>query len=400
MSANPSVLLSLPMFPFDPANGAAQSQRTTAEMLAAQGFPVRVVSNTVSARGKGLASEGRGPVEALRAHGIEPGIVERPRRFEFTRAGVKFEVLDTGTAGVNEWEKTYGRLFTSRLEAAIDTFRPDILLSFTASANDRARRGYAKRKGARSVFALRHSQHFDRDLLQSMDAILTPSQFTTDQCRAVSGVDSTPLPMPLDWDEVKSEERDPIFFLVVNPGVEKGLMVTVRLAEELGRRRPDIPLLIVESRSGAGHLVKAAAAGGFDLARHENIMISGPVAAPKHLFTPAKVLLMPSLDEQGGRTAAEALVNGVPPIVSNRGGLPETVGAGGIVAALPDWISTALQVPVEAEVVEPWLALIERFEDDAEFLAQWSARAEAEAHRFHPSRLAPLYGDFFRAAAR
>lgn len=400
MSVNPRVLVSLPMFPFDPANGAAQSQRITAEMLSGQGFAVRVIANTVSARGKGHASGETDPLSAIRAQGIEPAILDRPRRFEFTRAGVAFEILDTGTAGVIDWEKPHGRAFTSRLEAAIDAFHPDILFTFTASPNDRGRNGYARRKGARIVFALRHSQYFDAALLRTMDTIMTPCQFTTDQCLAVSGLPSTPMPVPLDWDLVLSEERDPIFSLIVNPGIEKGLMLIVRLADELGKRRPDIPLLIVESRSGTGHLLKAAAAGGIDLAQHENIMISGPVAAPKHLFTPAKVLLMPSLDEQAGRTAAEALVNGVPPIVSNRGGLAETAGDGGIVVDIPEPITTALKVPVETSVIEPWLALIERFEDDAAFLAEWSKRARASADRFHPSRLAPLYADFFRQAAR
>lgn len=400
MSAEPRVLLSLPMFPFDPANGAAQSQRTTAEMLARQGFPVHVVANTVSARGRGHASDAIDPIESLRLHGVQAAVADRPRRFEFTREGVSFEVLDTGHAGVADWERAHGRAFTARFEAAVDTFRPDLLFSFTASPNDRARHAYARRKGARIVFALRHSQYFDRDLLRTMDSIMTPCQFTTDQCLAASGAISTPLPMPLDWDQVESEERDPIFFLIVNPGMEKGLMLIVRLADALGKRRPDIPLLIVESRSGAGHLLKAAAAGGLDLAKHENIMISGPVAAPKHLFAPTKVLLMPSLDEQGGRTAAEALVNGVPPVVSNRGGLAETAGDGGIVVDIPESITTALKVPVDTAVVEPWLALIERFEDDAAFLADWSARARASAERFHPSRLAPLYAEFFRNAAR
>ncbi len=400
MSTNPRVLLSLPMFPFDAANGAAQSQRTIAEMLSGQGFPVRVVANTVSARGKGHASGQIDPLSALRANGIEPTILDRPRRFHFIRAGVDFEVVDTGPAGVADWEKAHGRAFSARLEGAIDSFHPDTVFAFTASANDRARNGYARRKGARIVFALRHSQHLDPALLRTMDTILTPCQYTTDQCLAVSGLASTPMPVPLDWDQVRSEERDPIFFLIVNPGLEKGLMLIVRLADELGKRRPDIPLLIVESRSGTGHLLKAAAAGGIDLAKHENIMISGPVAAPKHLFTPAKVLLMPSLDEQAGRTAAEALVNGVPPIVSNRGGLAETAGDGGLVVDIPESITTALRVPVERSVIEPWLALIERFEDDAAYLAEWSERAHASAHRFHPSRLAPLYADFFRQAAR
>lgn len=43
----------------------------------------------------------------------------------------------------------------------------------------------------------------------------------------------------------------------------------------------------------------------------------------------ARVVLMPSLwEESFGRVAAEAMANGIPVLSSDRGALPETVGAG------------------------------------------------------------------------
>ncbi len=69
---------------------------------------------------------------------------------------------------------------------------------------------------------------------------------------------------------------------------------------------------------------------------------------------------MPSVwEEPAGRVAAEALANGLPPIVSDRGGLPEICGAGGFVQPLPADLTVETRTPVAIAAVEPWLAVIQ-----------------------------------------
>ena len=54
------------------------------------------------------------------------------------------------------------------------------------------------------------------------------------------------------------------------------------------------------------------------------------------------------------------MVNGIPPIVSNRGALPDVIkgdatsGGGGLVRPVPDWMTPAgTRIPSEQEI-EPW----------------------------------------------
>jgi len=75
----------------------------------------------------------------------------------------------------------------------------------------------------------------------------------------------------------------------------------------------------------------AAQAGGFDLHRHENIMFSPPVPKPSDTCAPTRVLLAPSVEDPLGRVPCEALVNGIPPPVSDRGDLPEAGNGAGFV---------------------------------------------------------------------
>ena len=109
----------------------------------------------------------------------------------------------------------------------------------------------------------------------------------------------------------------------VNPTPRKGALLFARLADMLGSRRPDIPILVVQSAAGAGGL---NAIHGLDFGRYPHIMAAPATPRPADFFGLTRILLVPSVfREPFGRVAAEALINGIPPLVSDRGALPETV---------------------------------------------------------------------------
>ncbi len=63
---------------------------------------------------------------------------------------------------------------------------------------------------------------------------------------------------------------------------------------------------------------------------------------------------MPSLWwENQPLIAIEAMINGIPVIGSDRGGIPETLGAAGFCLPLPDRLTPASQVVPAADEVEP-----------------------------------------------
>jgi glycosyltransferase involved in cell wall biosynthesis len=276
-------------------------------------------------------------------------------------------------------------------------FRPDLVFAFGGFPGERRRYQRARRQGAKVVFALRNSQYLaGADFLREMDSILTPSQFLTDFYREATGVDSQPMPTPLEHEDVISDVHDPIFFTMINPSRQKGVMLLARLAEDLSVQRPDIPLLVVESRGSAGELVQAGLSGGFDLRRHENIMISPALAQPKEIYQATRALLVPSLGiEAAGRVVAEALVNGIPPLVSDRGGLPETCNGAGFQFPVPPEIGQDYPCPVSSVVARSWVDCIVRLEDDAEHWKAESARAREAGKIYLRENLAPRYVNHF-----
>lgn len=330
---------------------------------------------------------------------VHPGRTKsrvRPE-YEFVDRGVHYRLLDTGDRGMLDWEKIHGKQFDVMFDQELTSFRPDLVFGYGGRPAEARRFERARRQGARNVFALRNEGYLSgREFLSQMDSILTPSEFLSHFYRTAIGIESTPLPIPIEPADALAEDRDPIFFTMINPSPEKGLMVLARLAEELSTERPDIPLLVVESRGSGGKLVQAGLAGGFDLRRHENLMLSPPMAQPKEIYVPTRALLAPSLwQEASGRVAAEAIVNGIPPLVSDRGGLPETCNGAGFYLPIPPEITPRHPVPVSPQVVEPWIELITRLADDEEFYAQESQRALEAGKMYLPENLAPRYVDYF-----
>jgi glycosyltransferase involved in cell wall biosynthesis len=396
-------LLVLPQLPQDPASGAARSTRTMCEMLAAAGAEVRAVATTASERA-GHAD----PAAFLRGLTIEPQVHPHGKakskdgrpELEFDDRGIHYHLLDVGRRDMHAWQKILGAQFDRIFDQELLAFRPDVLIAFGGLPGDIRRYERARRQGVKIVFSLRNEGYLGKaggELLGSVDGILTPSQYLTGLYRSVLGIESTPLPLPMELEDIVAPEKDPIFFTMINPSPEKGLMVMARFAEELSLRRGDIPLMIIESRGSAGRMVEAGMLAGFDLRRHDNIMMAPPMSQPKDIYQATRALLAPSLwQEPAGRVAAEALLNGIPPLVSDRGGLPETCNGAGFYLPIPPEITPRQAMPVPAHVVEPWVELVIRLESDPEFYREESARALAAGAIYRPENLAPRYVEYFR----
>jgi len=137
------------------------------------------------------------------------------------------------------------------------------------------------------------------------------------------GLISTPIESPIDWAQVVAPSEARAFVTFVNPTLRKGAMLFARLADMLGSRRPDIPVLVVQSGQSAGGLNSIP---GIDFSKYPQIMAAPAVATPAEYFALTKILLVPSLTESFGRAAAEAMINAIPPVVSDRWNLPNVVG--------------------------------------------------------------------------
>ena len=251
----------------------------------------------------------------------------------------------------------------------------------------------AKARGAATVFPLHNLRYHGLVTFTDVDAVLVASQFAASHYRSHLGLQSTVLPNLVDFPRAFAVDRRPTYVIFVNPTDEKGVGVFARIADELGRFRPDIPFLVVE---GKGTEVDVAACG-LDLRAHGNVFFHEHTSDPRRFWRVARICLLPSVvDENQPLVAIEAMLNGVPVIGSNRGGIPETLGLAGCVLPIPDRLSpTAPSLPTAAET-SAWVEVIVGLWDSPEVYDRASRRALIEARRWAAETLEPLYEPLFR----
>jgi glycosyltransferase involved in cell wall biosynthesis len=273
--------------------------------------------------------------------------------------------------------------FHSLFKELLDTFGPDQVIAANGHPMIREAMGAARARGVTTAFAVRGFGYYDPRYFAEVDHAFTCSRYLTDVYRDRIGLISTPIEPPIDWSTVVAPSESRAFVTFVHPAPHKGLWLFARLADMLGSRRPDIPVLVVQSGHSGGAL---NAIPGIDFAKYPQIMAAPHVPTPAEYFALTRILLVPSVwPEPFGRVAAEAMINGIPALVSERGALPDVVGGdasdggGGRVLPIPEWMAhDTNRLPSEAEI-EPWFAAICALWDDAAAYDTIAARARAIA---------------------
>jgi glycosyltransferase involved in cell wall biosynthesis len=247
--------------------------------------------------------------------------------------------------------------------------------------------------GVVCVFSLRNRGYEDVNLYRYVDHVFTTSPYLSEIYRQKIGLKSTGIESPIEWAEVEAPDDMRRFVTFVNPSLHKGAMMFARLADMLGQSRPDIPLLIVQSATGAGRLNAIA---GLDFKKYPQIMVAPATTQPSTYFALTKILLVPSaFNEPFGRVAAEALINGIPPLVSDRGALPETIRSAGRVLPLPAWLDeTSEALPSIAEA-QPWFDAVCELWDDRDAYDRESQRARQAARWYSEDVMRHRYLTYF-----
>ena len=95
----------------------------------------------------------------------------------------------------------------------------------------------------------------------------------------------------------------------------------------------------------------------------------------KKFWKLTKIALLPSVWwENQPLVAIEAMINGIPVIGSDRGGIPETLGKSGFVLPLPQRLTQVSQILPTVEEIEPWVETIIRLWDDHDLYREQTPR--------------------------
>lgn len=360
-------------------SGAARSVRTMMEWLAGEGHACRVLS---AARFEAT------PGAELEHHLTQLGIARLRRAvtggcglLDYTLGGVPVTVVETRHHDPNAPDREEARQYFLLFQEMLQQFRPDLVLTYGSHPALIGALHAAHLWGATTVRTVRAYGYEQRPWFDHTDRVLTNSPYVARYYRERIGLNSTALPSPIVWGDVLGPDNARRYLTFVNPSLHKGAALFARLADMLGQARPDIPVLIVQSGAAP---VRLNSLGGLDLTRYPQIIVSAPLHDARALYGMSRLLVIPSVfNEPFGRVAAEAMINGIPPLVSDRGALPETVGGGGIVLPVPAWMEPhGDRVPEVAEA-GPWFDAVTRLWDDSAAYRRAAMAARSTAERLY-----------------
>jgi glycosyltransferase involved in cell wall biosynthesis len=157
-------------------------------------------------------------------------------------------------------------------------------------------------------------------------------------------------PVP-DWKQLDADPTDGEFITFFNPSPHKGLGVVHPLVMN---RFPDRPFLFVEGFIDPEQ-------HGISLQRSGNLVQARRSPDVATIYSMSRLVIIPSQwEEPFGRIALEAMACRVPVIASHTGGLPESVGRGGILlknfSDVDCWADAILGLDNEKER-KHWIAM-------------------------------------------
>jgi glycosyltransferase involved in cell wall biosynthesis len=268
--------------------------------------------------------------------------------------------------------------FLSNYLRELHNFKPDLVWFYGGGSLDFLVPHEARLRGIPSAAYLVNGNYKASAWCRDVDSIITDSQATADYYVKSQGFKPVPVGTFIDPNNFVAPKNSRKRILFVNPSYTKGVAIVVQLALLLEKRRPDIIFEVVESRGNWHQVLKAVSSVlGTPRDQLDNVVVTPNTADMRPLYGRARLLLAPSLwYESGARVLAEALLNGIPVIITNRGGGPEMIGDAGIKLNLPEKCHQAPYTSVPATaLLQPLVERIEALYDNESMYAEFVKRA-------------------------
>lgn len=364
--ASPNTLL-------DTSNGAAMMVRECAQ----RNCVIRILGGSIFVNPEGMAGRGKLWAELGQHKGkfidVQDGLLKH--RLLVTQ-GSRRRLMHSYEE--QRWFDEYRR--------QLETERPDMVFFFDNSLMTLLVANEARRRGVKVGVFLMHGNNHGQDWRRDVDWIFTDTNATAQMYRSREGYDMTPLGAFVEPESVRAQSSAPRHVLFINPIPGKGGVLVVQLAFWLKRHRPDIQLEVVDTRKTWRALVRQVSIRlGDPCDDIDNVIVAPNTLDMRPLYERARLLLVPSLWwESGPRVIVEALLNGIPVIGSNSGGIPEVLGDGGEIIDIPlEYREAPYAKPLPAEIVGEFAQRIcIHFDDNARY-REASARARAAHAKLH-----------------
>lgn len=365
----PRLLWANPYCLLDTSSGASMTVRQMLLQLVAHGYEVQVLGATIFDNPKGM---GRLNEQFPNLSAYQHQLIEAED------GPLTHQLVVSYSHNRNHFTTHEEGLWYSQYLYLLDSFKPDVVWFYGGQTLDLLIADEARDRGIPVAFYLANGNYKASRWCRDVDLILTDSQATADMYRKSVGYAAKPVGKFIAPESFIAERHERKRLLFVNPSWQKGASVFVQLAEKLERERPDIELEVVEARADWPAVLRETTRSmGQQRSSLSNVTVTANTNDMRVPYSRARVLVAPSLWwESSGRVLAEAMLNGIPTLITNRGGMSEMVGNAGIAFDFPDaCYEEPYQHLLGDEELQPLVDSVIRFFDDEVLYQKYVARA-------------------------
>lgn len=366
----PKILWMSPYSLHDISSGEAIHARQLLESLHLAGFEIWAFSSFIFDRFYG-GSVTFGDLEKLYAKQPQANI------FELNDHGIHYIYVKNRTISEAQRSLQEQMEYFERYIEILELYRPDLVIGYGTSLDSYTCFAEAKRRGIATVYLLLNDKH-SHFSFPHIDLVLTDS-FTNVQLYAQRDhINCTPIGQFINPKYVVAENKKPQFITLINPDFSKGLAIFAKIAQSCTQKFPELKFLVVNNRANfVGnvqllHTKDQQNEHPFSAQSFPNVLMSQGSHDMRLVYEQTKAVLVPSVVyESWSRVASEALLNGIPVLGSNLGGIPEAINGGGICLEVPAHCQNdPLSIPSNEEI-EPWLQALQKLLQD-----DWQAQIQ------------------------
>lgn len=344
----------------DTSSGAAVQCKAMLEQLAKKGIKIKVLGSFIFDSSRGTTYFPK-LEEELKNRGTQPVVIKDEEN------GIEYHYTICQSRAMEDFTYAESWGFFQYFSMLCNSFRPDIAMGYGTGTSGIAIHAESKRRGIPFVYPLCNGNH-PYYTFEDCDLLITESQATADLYAMRDRINVQASGIFIDKEKFVSKEREAKYVTMVNPCPAKGLSIFAKLAEIAQKELPDVKFLAVDGRGSFAESISAlhlpeSEVKPYAPKKFKNVDIASHTGNMKEIYKLTKVLIAPSLAyESWGRVVSEAVLNGIPAVVSanNGGGLQEAMaGMGFAVNVSEECLRDHLRIPTDKEIKE-WLDALKK----------------------------------------
>lgn len=337
----PKLLWVSPLSVHDSSNPSAAQMRNMLLSLKARGIEIIGLSalNFLNESGTSMFTD------------LDDKLKGNETSFNLEDNGIKFIYIRTKSRKLGDMISQEQRNFYAKFCAIINAFRPDVVMGSGTDMLSMVCFDEARRRGLPTTYTLLDGTPA-RFNFPNIDLVVTDSAATSNLYATKHRINSvvtgsfTEVTGPLAFGgKVEHDPSNKKFITMVEPTVDKGLGIFLRLSQNVPAQARNLKFAVRESYASQFTeqvaLLKDKAnpnKAPFTKAALSKIFVLGPEVTDAELFESTKVLMVPSLSfESINNISREAITYGVPVLATNQTGLAESIGEAGVLVEIPEY---------------------------------------------------------------